>query len=63
MDLVYIDSIPVMYIQANGQMGKAMDVEFILAKMAVDMLENSNGVLNMVLAITVSGKQSHYLIS
>ena len=34
---------------------KAMDVGFILLKMVADMSENSVGLLNMVLAIIVSG--------
>ena len=44
-----------MFMPENGPMGRAMDVEFILATMEADSSGNSNGVSNMGLVITISG--------
>ena len=62
MGLVCIDSILEMFMLVNGQMGRAMDVESILVRMVVGMLENSSGVLNMVLATTISGNNLELLM-
>lgn len=44
-----------MFIPVNGLMVAAMDVVFIAVKMVVGMQAHSNGALNMVLVITISG--------
>lgn len=56
MGLGFIGTIQGMFMLVSGLMGSAMAVEFILARMVVSTLENSSGVLNMDLVITISGK-------
>ena len=55
MDSGCIGFTQVMFMLANGQMGRVMGVEFIPARMVVDMLENSSGVSSMDSATTISG--------
>lgn len=55
MDLEFIGSILVMFMQESGPMGRVMDVEFILVRMGADMLVNLSGESNMALAITILG--------
>lgn len=52
-----------MFMLGNGQMDRAMDVEFIHVKMGVDMLGNSSGVLSTALDSTISGMAIHMLVS
>lgn len=55
MDLASIDFIQGMFTLESGPMARVMAVEFILARMGVDMLVNSSGVSSMALDITISG--------
>lgn len=54
--LGYIGFILVMFMLANGLMGRATGVECIPARMGVGMLGSSNGALSTVLATTISGR-------
>lgn len=55
MELGCTGLIQVMCILENGVMGSAMDMDSILVRMEAVTLENLNGVLNMGLAVTISG--------
>ena len=46
----------------NGPMGRVMDVEFIPVRMAAAMLGNSNGVLSMDSATTISGNFGNMVV-
>lgn len=61
MDLESIGSIQGMFMLVNGQMARAMVVEFILVRMAAAMLVNSSGVSSMALATTILGMGIHML--
>lgn len=56
MGLGCIGSTLVMCMLESGLMGSVMGVEFILVRTGASMLGNSSGVLNMGLAVTISGK-------
>lgn len=55
MGLECIGFILEMFMLENGLMDRVMGVEFTLVRMGVDMLGSLSGVLNMDLAIIISG--------
>lgn len=59
MVLVYIGFILEMCMLVSGQMGRAMAVELILARMVAAMLANLSGALSMAVATTISGTGTH----
>lgn len=56
MDMVFIDFILEIHMQANGVMGKVMELELKLALMGAPMWVNSSVVLSMALDVTISGE-------
>lgn len=61
MVLVYIDFILGMFMLGNGQMGRVMGVEFILARMVAGMWASSSGVSSMAWVTTTSGMETRML--
>lgn len=62
MALVCIGFILAMSMLENGPMGRVMGVEFIPVRMAAAMLGNSNGVLSMGSATTISGNLGNMIV-
>lgn len=61
MDLGFIGFIQEMFMLGNGRTGRAMAVEFIPVRMAVDMWVSSSGGSSMDLAIIISEMGTHML--